>query len=39
LTTQARLDWLKPRSSWIEGSATLTIVASSTIISSWPQST
>ena len=33
LTTQARLDEEKPRSRWIEGSATFTTVASSTIIS------
>ena len=38
-TTQARLLWEKPRSSWIEGSATFTIVASSTIISTPAQST
>ena len=31
--TQARLDWEKPRSSWMSGSATFTIVASRTIIS------
>src|SRR5258705_7886783 len=31
--TQARLDWAKPRSFRIEGSATFTIVASRTIIS------
>src|SRR5713101_6138811 len=31
--TQARLDCVKPRSLWIEGSATFTIVASRTIIS------
>ena len=31
--TQARLDWENPRSLWIEGSATFTTVASSTIIS------
>ena len=33
MTTQARLDWEKPRSAWIDGSATLTIVMSRTIIS------
>src|SRR5205823_3339685 len=32
-TTHARLDWEKPRSRWIEGSATFTIVASRTIMS------
>src|SRR5439155_16329110 len=32
-TTQARLDCAKPRSLWIEGNATFTIVASRTIIS------
>jgi hypothetical protein len=32
-TTQARLDCEKPRSVWIEGSATFTTVTSSTIIS------
>src|SRR5579859_4333644 len=31
--TQARLDWLKPRSRWIDGRATFTIVWSRTIIS------
>src|SRR2546430_8193318 len=31
--TQARLDWENPRSLWIDGSATFTTVASSTIIS------
>ena len=39
LTTQARLDCENPRSFWIVGSATLTIVASSTIISIPPHST
>ena len=34
--TQVRLPWEKCRSCWIEGSATFTIVASSTIIS-WPR--
>ena len=33
LTTQLRFAWLKWRSRWIEGSATFTIVTSSTIIS------
>src|SRR3954471_16961878 len=33
LTTQARLDWLKPRSSWIDGRATFTTVTSRTIMS------
>src|SRR3954454_21637278 len=33
LTTHARLDCEKPRSSWIDGSATFTTVTSSTIIS------
>jgi hypothetical protein len=33
LTTHARLDCENPRSSWIDGSATFTIVASRTIIS------
>src|SRR6202012_46796 len=33
LTTQARLDWEKPRSVWILGRATFTIVASRTIMS------
>ena len=33
LTTQARLELENPRSSWIEGSATFTMVTSSTIIS------
>ncbi len=33
LTTQARLDCVKPRSLWIEGSATFTTVMSRTIIS------
>jgi len=33
LTTQARLEPENPRSSWIEGSATFTMVTSSTIIS------
>src|SRR4051794_4186063 len=33
LTTHARLLWEKPRSSWIDGSATFTTVASRTIIS------
>jgi hypothetical protein len=33
LTTQARLDCEKPRSSWIDGSATFTIVPSRMIIS------
>ena len=39
MTTQARLLWEKPRSSWIDGSATFTIVASRTIISMPAQST
>ena len=38
-TTQARLLAENPRSSWIEGSATFTIVASRTIISMPAQST
>ena len=38
-TTHARLLCEKPRSSWIEGSATFTIVASITIISTPAQST
>ena len=38
LTTHVRLAWLKPRSRWIEGSATFTIVAS-TAIMSWPRHT
>jgi len=31
--TQVKLPWLKRRSCWIDGRATFTIVASSTIIS------
>jgi hypothetical protein len=38
-TTQARLDWEKPRSSWIVGSATFTTVTSRTIISTPVHST
>src|SRR3954453_3136706 len=38
LTTQVRPAWLKWRSCWIEGSATFTIVTSSTIIS-WARQT
>ena len=38
LTTQVRSDWLKPRSCWMAGSATFTIVASRTIIS-WAKQT
>ncbi len=38
-TTQARLLCEKPRSSWMEGRATFTIVASSTIMSIPPQRT
>ena len=33
LTTHVRFAWLKPRSSWIAGSATFTIVTSRTIMS------
>jgi len=33
LTIHVRFDWLKPRSSWIAGRATFTIVTSRTIIS------
>ena len=36
--TQVRLPWVKCRSCWIEGSATFTIVVSSTIIS-WARHT
>ena len=36
--TQVRLPWLKWRSRWIDGSATFTIVVSSTIIS-WARQT
>ena len=39
LTTQARLDCENPRSSWIDGSATFTTVASRTIMSMPVQST
>src|SRR4051794_3213475 len=39
LTTQVRSAWLKPRSRWIDGSATFTIVTSSTIISCAKQTT
>ena len=39
LTTHARLLCEKPRSCWMEGSATFTIVASSTIISTPMHST
>jgi hypothetical protein len=39
LTTQARLACEKPRSSWIDGRATLTTVTSRTIISIPTQST
>jgi hypothetical protein len=39
LTTQARPDPEKPRSLWIDGSATLTTVTSSTIISTPVHST
>jgi hypothetical protein len=39
LTTHARLLWENSRSDWIEGSATFTIVASSTIMSIPTQST
>src|SRR5437868_6666289 len=38
LTTQVRFAWLKWRSRWIDGSATFTIVTSSTIIS-WARQT
>ena len=37
--TQVRLPWVKWRSCWIEGSATFTIVVSSTIISCARQTT
>ena len=37
--TQVRLPWLKCRSCWIEGSATFTIVTSSTIMSCARQTT
>jgi hypothetical protein len=33
LTTQARLDWEKPRSFWMAGNATFTMVMSRTIMS------
>ena len=39
LTTHVRLAWLKPRSCWIAGSATFTIVTSRTIISCARQTT
>ncbi len=39
LTTHARFACEKPRSSWIEGSATFTTVASRTIISTPAHST
>ena len=39
LTTQVRFAWLKWRSCWIEGSATFTIVTSSTIMSCARQTT
>ena len=37
--TQVRLPWVKWRSRWIDGSATFTIVVSSTIISCARQTT
>jgi hypothetical protein len=39
LTTQVRLAWLKSSSRWIDGSATFTIVTSSTIMSCAKQTT